>query len=80
MARVTIVWHEGGGRYIHTAPTYKRFDDDGFGVRFYPADLPLIHLQVIGERVLNDKTKEELGTYDSVRHTITIERELKSDV
>ena len=76
MPRVTIVWHEAGIRCIHTARTYRRFDDRGFGVRFYPAELALINLQVIEGRVIDTKTKEDIGNYDEVRRVITIEKEL----
>ena len=76
MPRLTVAWYENGDRYVYPFRTYKRRDDRGFGVRFYPAELPLIHLQVIDGRVLNSKTKEDIGCYDEFKREITIEKEL----
>ena len=76
MLRLTIVWREAGIRCVLTARTYRRYDDRGFGVRFYPADLPLINLQVIDGRVIDTKTKEDIGCYDEFKREITIEKEL----
>lgn len=76
MPRLTIVWREAGKPYSYTARTYRRYDDRGFGVRFYPAELPLIHLQVIDGRVFISKTQEDVGCYDEFKREITIEKEL----
>ena len=66
--------------FSHMSHTYRRFDDRGFGVRFYPDELPLINLQILDGRAINTKTREDLGRYDAVKREITIERELRLSI